>query len=65
MNTDAKNFLDQDKPKYSKSVWVELKNEEGDIVWLNWETGQTALKKPLTDKSEEVQDRSNETWKWI
>ena len=46
MNKASREILDDDKPKYSKSVWVELRNEEGDIIWLNRETGETSLNKP-------------------
>jgi len=28
---------------YVKSITVEVKNEEGDVLYLNWETGETSL----------------------
>jgi uncharacterized iron-regulated membrane protein len=43
---DAASFLDDDKPAYSNSVWVEIINEEGDKVYLNRVTGEVALKMP-------------------
>jgi hypothetical protein len=47
LNKPTKEIIEDDKPVYGgRSIWVELKNEEGDIVWLNRETGETSLKKP-------------------
>lgn len=40
-----------------------MRNEEGDIVFLNRVTGEVALKKPADDKKEDT--HFGETWKWI
>jgi len=39
-----------------------MKNEEGDIVYLNWETGETSLKNPEHIGSSH---ESGEKWVWM
>lgn len=43
LSSEQPELIEEDKPKYVKSVWVEIQNEEGDIVYLNWETGETSI----------------------
>ena len=54
--------IEEDKPVYVKSLWVELKNEEGDIIYLNRDTGETSLKNPEIAHS---LSQSGEKWVWI
>ena len=68
---NSEQFLDNDKPTYTSSVWVEMINEEGDKIYLNRLTGETALKNPESGDGALAMSRNSSdqdedgNWRWL